>query len=661
MANLNKVFLMGNLTADPELRYTPKGTAVTDIRLAINRYYAGDNSERQEETTFVDVTLWNRQAEVAGNYLSKGRGVFVEGRLQLDSWEDKASGQKRTKLRVIGENIQLFPRGGEGDMGGAPRQQYQNAPRSSNYGQSRPAPNYNPPPCPPPISRPTTSETWTTKSRSKRKYRPFLLQAAFPPGQAAFLHHLPRTERLRRATKRKSGTASFPAMEEKHGNNRTKGKTSPFISAWQNQSVPAYWRRMKIAVIGKGGREHALVKALKESPSAPEMYCFPGSDAINRLATPIPARDLPSLIDWMVSNKMDLCVAGEESYLVKDEGLANACSRAGIPCWGPVKESAQLEASKEFAKDFLLRHRIPTGQARVAATLEEARQFIGNNYPTVLKFDGLAAGKGVAVCMSKEEADSFLKEVFTDRRFGEGRLLVEEFLTGPEVSIFGALVDDHYLILCPARDYKRLKEGDAGPNTGGMGAVASRRLVEPEMLERIEKGIVAPTVAGLKKDGLPYRGFLYFGLMLTPNGPKVIEYNCRFGDPECQAVMPLLSGDLASFCLHGAKGEFAPEEISFQNGWSVCCVLASKGYPETSHSGDAIQGLDDISNASVYHAGTKWNADKNCYETNGGRVLAVVAQGDTLSEARQRAHNEIKKIQFNGMQRRPDIGFASFV
>ena len=149
--------------------------------------------------------------------------------------------------------------------------------------------------------------------------------------------------------------------------------------------------------------------------------------------------------------------------------------------------------------------------------------------------------------------------------------------------------------------------------------------------------------------------------MLTPNGPKVIEYNCRFGDPECQAVMPLLSGDLASFCPHGAKGEFAPEEISFQNGWSVCCVLASKGYPETSHSGDAIQGLDDISNASVYHAGTKWNADKNCYETNGGRVLAVVAQGDTLSEARQRAHNEIKKIQFNGMQRRPDIGFASFV
>ncbi len=418
---------------------------------------------------------------------------------------------------------------------------------------------------------------------------------------------------------------------------------------------------MKIAVIGKGGREHALVKALKESPSAPEMYCFPGSDAINRLATPIPAFDMASLIEWMVSNNIDLCVAGEESYLVKDDGLANACKEAGIPCWGPQKQSAQLEASKEFAKDFLLRHHIPTGMARVAANLEEAREFIGGVYPTVLKFDGLAAGKGVAVCNTEAEAEAFLKEVFTDERFGQGRLLVEEFLTGPEVSIFGALVDDHYLILCPARDYKRLKESDIGPNTGGMGAVASRQLVEPAMLERIEKEIVAPTVAGLQKDGLPYRGFLYFGLMLTPAGPKVIEYNCRFGDPECQAVMPLLKGDLATFCLNGASGSFTPENISFNEGWSVCCVLASKGYPESSHSGDPISGLDEVCNATVYHAGTRWNKTLECFETNGGRVLAVVAQGDNLSEARRRAHNEIVKVKFDGMQRRRDIGFTSFV
>ena len=205
MANLNKVFLMGNLTADPELRYTPKGTAVTDIRLAINRYYAGDNSERQEETTFVDVTLWNRQAEVAGNYLSKGRGVFVEGRLQLDSWEDKASGQKRTKLRVIGENIQLFPRGGEGDMGGAPRQQPQGAPRSNNYGQSRPAQNSIRPPCLPPTSRPATLETWMTKSRSKARTNNFFSQAAFPPCQAVFfMAGIPAEAKHRPGARRRS-------------------------------------------------------------------------------------------------------------------------------------------------------------------------------------------------------------------------------------------------------------------------------------------------------------------------------------------------------------------------------------------------------------------------------------------------------------------------
>lgn len=417
---------------------------------------------------------------------------------------------------------------------------------------------------------------------------------------------------------------------------------------------------MKIAVIGKGGREHALVRTLQNSPSAPELFCFPGSDAINHLAAPIPANDLPSLIEWMKNNAIDLCVAGEESYLVTGDGLANECERIGIPCWGPVKQSAQLEASKEFAKDFLLRHNIPTGGASIVSTIDEARQAIQGKYPTVLKFDGLAAGKGVAVCPDEASAEEFLNEVFTANRFGKGRVLVEEFLTGPEVSIFGALVDDHYLILCPARDYKRLEDGDMGPNTGGMGAVASRQLVSPDMIKEIEEKIVAPTVAGLRKDNLPYRGFLYFGLMLTPEGPKVIEYNCRFGDPECQAVMPLLRGDLASFCFKGAKGEFDPSLISFDEGWSVCCVLASKGYPASSHSGDAITGLDLVKKGFVYHAGTKWNAEAECYETNGGRVLAVVAQGPTLDEARKLAHAEAAFVDFDGAQRRADIGYASF-
>jgi phosphoribosylamine--glycine ligase len=416
---------------------------------------------------------------------------------------------------------------------------------------------------------------------------------------------------------------------------------------------------MKIVVVGKGGREHALVRALAESPGSPELYCFPGSDAILQLAKPVPADGLESLVAWMSANAIDLCVAGEESYLVKGEGLANLCEKAGIPCWGPHFQSAQLEASKEFAKIFLERHGIPTAKATACATLDETLAAIGGKYPTVLKFDGLAAGKGVAVCPTEREAADFLDEVFVKRRFGPGRVLVEDFLTGPEVSIFAAIVDDRYLVFTPARDYKRLGEADAGPNTGGMGAVASRRLIPAELLEEIERDIVAPTVRGLNRDGLPYRGFLYFGLMLTPDGPKVIEYNCRFGDPECQAVMPLVKGDLAGFCLAGAKGELRPELISFDEGWSVCVVLASAGYPESSRNGDVIRGLDQVGSARVYHAGTRLNAAGE-WETQGGRVLAVVAGGSTRQDAVAAAHAATDQVSFDGMQRRRDIGICNF-
>ncbi len=413
---------------------------------------------------------------------------------------------------------------------------------------------------------------------------------------------------------------------------------------------------MKIAVIGKGGREQALVETLAASPCKPELFTFPGSDAICQTATRIEADGFDALIQWMVDNKIDLCVAGEESYLVKEDGLANRCAAAGIPCWGPPKESAQLEASKEFAKNFLLRHNIPTGMATAVESYDEAIAAINGQYPTVLKFDGLAAGKGVAVCPDAVSAEEFLNEVFIQKRFGAGRLLVEEFLTGPEISIFGAICDDKYLILCPARDYKRLQVGDAGPNTGGMGAVASRQLASPELIKTIEETIVAPTVRGLQADGLPYRGFLYFGLMLTPQGPKVIEYNCRFGDPECEAVMPLLQGDLATFCLKGAQGDFSPELISFNEGWSICCILASAGYPASSHSGDLISGLEDCE-ARVFHCGTKKTPEG--WVTAGGRVLAIVAQGDTLDAARTRAHAEAAKVDFAGSQRRSDIGYAN--
>lgn len=416
---------------------------------------------------------------------------------------------------------------------------------------------------------------------------------------------------------------------------------------------------MRILVVGKGGREHALVRALAESPGKPELFCFPGSEAIFQLAKPVAADGLESLIEWMKSNAIDLCVAGEESYLVKGEGLANLCERNGIPCWGPPKQSAQLEASKEFAKEFLVRNAIPTARATATDTLEEAVAAIAGEYPTVLKFDGLAAGKGVAVCPDEASALSFLDEVFTQRRFGAGRVLVEQCLTGPEVSVFAAIVDDHYLIFTPARDYKRANDGDLGPNTGGMGAVASRKLVSPEVLARIEQEIVQPTVDGLRRENLPYRGFLYFGIMLTPTGPQVIEYNCRFGDPECQAVMPLVQGDLAEFCLAGAKGELRGDLISFNDGWSVCVILASAGYPETSRNGDRISGIEKVGNARVYHSGTRLAAD-GVWETHGGRVLAVVAGGDTREAAVAQAHTAADQIGFEGLQRRRDVGILNF-
>ena len=414
---------------------------------------------------------------------------------------------------------------------------------------------------------------------------------------------------------------------------------------------------MKILVVGKGGREHALIHTLSLSPSKPEIFSFPGSDAIFQIAQPTTDSDLPTLIDWMKENSIDLCIAGEESYLVTGAGLANLCAANSIPCWGPPKESAQLEASKEFAKDFLIRNQIPTAAASACESLDEAVAAIKGNYPTVLKFDGLAAGKGVAVCPDEKSALDFLNEVFTEKRFGPGRLLVEECLTGPEVSIFAAIVDDKYMILTPARDYKRLGDDDAGPNTGGMGAVASRKLISADLLATIDESIVAPTVAALRQEGLPYRGFLYFGLMLTPDGPKVIEYNCRFGDPECQAVMPLLSGDLAAFCLAGAKGELKKELISFSDDWSVCVILASHSYPEGSRSGDVISGLDETG-ARVFHSGTRLVGSD--WQTNGGRVLACVATGSERAATVAAAHHAADQISFAGLQRRRDIGILHF-
>ena len=415
---------------------------------------------------------------------------------------------------------------------------------------------------------------------------------------------------------------------------------------------------MKILVTGKGGREHALITALSESPQKHELFAYPGSDAIATLATRVDVAGLPELITWMKQNSIDLCMAGEEALLVKDSGLSNLCSEAGIPCWGPRKEIAQLEASKTFAKKFLKRHSIPTADFTICTTAAEAKAAL-TELPIVLKFDGLAAGKGVAVCTAKDEAEAFVDDVMEKRCFGAGDLLVEKCLTGPEISIFASVCDDKYQILMPARDYKRIRDNDQGPNTGGMGAVASLELADPALMQRIEREIVQPTVQGILKDGLKYRGFLYFGLMLTPNGPQVIEYNCRFGDPEAEAVLPMLRGDFATYAFEAAKGNLQPDLIQFAPGWSICLISASAGYPASSHSGDVISGLEAVSGARVYHCGTKQNASGQ-FETNGGRVLAVVAQGTTRVEAREKAYVESAKVTFDGLQRRSDIGKMHF-
>lgn len=415
---------------------------------------------------------------------------------------------------------------------------------------------------------------------------------------------------------------------------------------------------MKILVTGKGGREHALITALSESPQQHELFAHPGSDAIATLATRVEAASLPELISWMKNNGVDLCMAGEEALLVKDSGLSNLCAEAGIPCWGPRKEIAQLEASKAFAKKFLKRHGIPTADFTICTTAAEAKAALTET-PIVLKFDGLAAGKGVAVCTSKAEAEAFVDDVMEKRCFGAGDLLVEKCLTGPEISVFASVCDDKFQILMPARDYKRIRDNDQGPNTGGMGAVASLELADAALMQRIENEIVRPTVQGILKDGLTYRGFLYFGLMLTPTGPQVIEYNCRFGDPEAEAVLPMLRGDFANYALEAAKGNLQPDLIRFEPGWSICLISASAGYPASSRSGDVISGLESVSGARVYHCGTKRN-EAGQFETNGGRVLAIVAQGSTRVAAREKAYAESSKVSFDGLQRRSDIGQMHF-
>ena len=413
---------------------------------------------------------------------------------------------------------------------------------------------------------------------------------------------------------------------------------------------------MKIMVVGQGGREHALVTALKESPGGHELYAWPGNDAMTPAALRPRLADQAELVDWMGREGIDLCVVGEEKYLAA--GLADACAERGMRVWGPGREAARLESSKRFAKEFMQRHGVPTGGYTVVED-EAALRAAVPSLPAVLKYDGLAAGKGVSVCVEPAQVDEFCARVFGDRQFGEDPVVVEEFLTGPEVSVICAVADGRYRMFPRARDYKRLLDGDGGPNTGGMGAVASKHILPAEVTERIEREIVQPAVAGLVADGLGYRGFLYFGVMLTPEGPRMLEFNCRFGDPEAQAVLPLLEGDFAQYLYDAAGGELRDELLRVADGWSVCLVMATRDYPLRSGAGDVISGLDQVRRARVYHAGTRRNPDGE-FETAGGRVLAVVDRGTTREEAVANAYEELARVAFDGARIRTDIGSFNF-
>jgi phosphoribosylamine--glycine ligase len=419
---------------------------------------------------------------------------------------------------------------------------------------------------------------------------------------------------------------------------------------------------MKILVIGSGGREHALVWKLTQSKSVEKLFCAPGNPGIAELAEciPIKANDIAGLKQFALEQNINLTVVGPEQPLV--DGIVDEFESAGMKIFGPSKFAAQLEGSKIFSKQFMKQHNIPTAKFETFEShqLNEARDFLSAySLPIVIKADGLAAGKGVAICTTRNEVSEILHQYFEEKVFADAgtRIVIEEFMEGEEASVFALTDGKNFLTLSPAQDHKRVFDNNEGKNTGGMGAYAPALIVTPELLEQVKKEIIKPTLDGMSSEGHPYKGCLYVGLMLTSDGPKVVEYNCRFGDPETQVVLPLLDEDLAELMLQVAEGNLKRTEIKLKNQSAVCVVLASGGYPDAYQTGKVITGLNHAStltNVIVFHAGTKTQDTK--LETNGGRVLGVTAFDDTLEEAINRAYQAVNKIHFDGMHFRRDIG-----
>lgn len=413
---------------------------------------------------------------------------------------------------------------------------------------------------------------------------------------------------------------------------------------------------MKFAVIGNGGREHTLVWKLSQSPGVKKIYAFtqnPGMAALAEIA-PVDSSNFEALAGFLKKHQVDYTVIGPEGPL--SEGLTDFLESRGLKVFGPSKAAAQMEASKAFAKEVMRQAGVPTADYREFTRVEPALAYLKNKnqYPAVIKADGLCAGKGVVIATHFEEGREFIESVLKDGIFGQSgaRIIIEEFLEGEEISVFALTDGKTVKYLSTAQDHKRIFEGDQGPNTGGMGTYAPASLATPDLMEQVHETLILPTLEALKERGIVYKGVLYAGLILTNQGPKVLEYNCRFGDPETQVILPLLETDFAEVVQAVAEGTLDSLEISLSPKKAVCVVAASGGYPGNYAKGKVIHGIEKV-HGTVFHAGTRM--EKGQCVTDGGRVLNVVCLANSIAEARDKALREMEKISFEGMQYRKDI------
>ena len=425
---------------------------------------------------------------------------------------------------------------------------------------------------------------------------------------------------------------------------------------------------MKVLVIGSGGREHALCRTLRRGANAPaRIFCAPGNAGISDSAecVEIGATDVSALADFAERERVELTIPGGESSLAA--GLADEFARRRLAVAGPTREAAQLESSKAFAKEFMHRHDLPPARHRVAAAPAEAREILrggefgGEDSSVVVKADGLAAGKGVVVARTRAEAERAVVEMMEGGRVGAsaaGRVVIEETLVGREASLLLWTDGRDYRLMPPARDHKRVGEGDTGPNTGGMGAVTAPDVLDEETLARAVREVVEPTLEGARADGLDFRGILFVGLMLTDEGPRVLEYNVRFGDPETQAILVRLRSDLAEIFDAVARGGLGGLDVEWSDDASACVVLAARGYPERPETGARIEGLEEaasVDGVQLFHAGTARDPEGTLV-TAGGRVLGVTATGPTLDEALARCYESAARVRWDGLHYRRDIG-----